>query len=181
MPQSYPRCKSKIQILNNSLIKSYKRSACRLWNPISPCRKYSTQRDAPRPDIPDVAVLGGGITGLSTAYYLSKSLPPSTRIVLFEASPRLGGWLNSTFVDVGNGKVVFEGGPRTLRPSVPNGLVTLDMVSLIIYLSSNFFWGFLLCTMFRSLMEKLPKNFLQFGSHVDMGLGKGAGHGRSDP
>ncbi|KAL9127839.1 MAG: hypothetical protein Q9217_003358 [Psora testacea] len=80
-----------------------------------------------RPDIPDVAVLGGGITGLASAYYLSKSLP-DTKIVLFEASSRLGGWLHSKSVDVGNGSVVFEQGPRTLRPTFPNGLITLDLV-----------------------------------------------------
>ena len=91
-------------------------------------RPLSTQQHPPKPEITDVAVIGGGITGLSTAYYLSKALPKSARIVLFEGSSRLGGWLNSTSVDVGNGKVIFEGGPRTLRPSVPNGLITLELV-----------------------------------------------------
>ena len=99
-----------------------------------PYRCKSTPRnrewDVAHNDIRDVAVLGGGITGLSTAYYLSRFLPRSTRIELFEASPRLGGWLDSTSVDIGNGsaRVVLESGPRTLRPNPPNGLVTLDMV-----------------------------------------------------
>ena len=129
MPQLYSRCKVETQVLICLPARHYKRPACRSWHPTHPSRKYATQRNAPLVDIPDVAVLGGGITGLSTAYYLKKHLPAATRIVLFEASSRLGGWLNSTFVDVGNGKVVFEGGPRTLRPTIPNGLVTLDLVS----------------------------------------------------
>ncbi|KAG9335420.1 hypothetical protein JZ751_004742 [Albula glossodonta] len=42
-----------------------------------------------------VAVLGGGIGGLSACYYLSKS-PQVSKIVLLEGSGRLGGWLHST-------------------------------------------------------------------------------------
>lgn len=83
--------------------------------------------DATSGEIKDVAVLGGGITGLATAFYLSESLPHK-RISLFEASSRLGGWLQSTSVDVGTGKVVFEQGPRNLRPKMPNGFVTIDLV-----------------------------------------------------
>ncbi|MCJ1357440.1 MAG: oxygen-dependent protoporphyrinogen oxidase [Icmadophila ericetorum] len=83
--------------------------------------------DSTADQIKDVAVLGGGITGLATAFYLSEALP-SQRISLFEASSRLGGWLQSTSVDVGTGKVVFEQGPRNLRPSNPNGRVTLDLI-----------------------------------------------------
>lgn len=75
----------------------------------------------------DIAVLGGGITGLASAFYLSRSLP-NAKITVVEASSRLGGWLNSQSVDVGDGNVVFEQGPRTLRPTIPNGLVTLDLV-----------------------------------------------------
>ena len=84
--------------------------------------------------VKDVAILGGGITGLASAFYLSKQLPEA-RITIFEGSSRLGGWLHSKRVDVGNGSVVFEQGPRTLRPNVPNGLVTLDLVCTIIVLS----------------------------------------------
>lgn len=74
-----------------------------------------------------IAVLGGGITGLSTAHYLTKELP-NAKITVYEGGDRLGGWLKSKYVDVGSGKVLFEQGPRTLRPNSPPGLVTLDMV-----------------------------------------------------
>ena len=77
-----------------------------------------------------VAVLGGGITGLASAHYLTRELP-NAKITIYEGSDRLGGWLKSKQVNIGNGTVVFEQGPRTLRPSTPAGLVTLELVSLL--------------------------------------------------
>ncbi|KAK6644880.1 hypothetical protein RUM43_001156 [Polyplax serrata] len=56
------------------------------------------------------AILGGGITGLSAAYYLSKS--SEYGIKLFESSHRLGGWIKTTKTNNGS---IFEQGPRTLR------------------------------------------------------------------
>lgn len=58
-----------------------------------------------------VTVLGGGISGLAAAHYL-RTINPSSRIVVLEASHRLGGWIDSTKHNDG---VVYEGGPRTLR------------------------------------------------------------------
>lgn len=97
-------------------------------------RQQYTTLQAERQDPTDVAVLGGGISGLASAYYLSHQFP-NARIVLFEGSSRLGGWVKSEKVDVGNGNVMFEQGPRNLRPSIPNGLVTLDLVgaSFLVY------------------------------------------------
>ena len=51
-----------------------------------------------------VAIIGGGISGLSTAYYLGKAGVPCT---LIEARPRLGGVIQTEHV-VG---CVIEGGP----------------------------------------------------------------------
>ncbi len=92
-------------------------------------RRYSTGPLSVKEDheVKDVAVLGGGITGLASAFYLSQELP-NAKITLYEGSNRLGGWLHTKYIDVGNGQVVFEQGPRTLRPSMPNGFVTLDLV-----------------------------------------------------
>lgn len=101
----------------------YTTPACQV---VSHRQPYTTLQ-AKRQDPTDVAVLGGGITGLASAYYLSNEFP-NARIVLFEGSSRLGGWVKSERVDVGNGNVIFEQGPRNLRPSIPNGLVTLDLV-----------------------------------------------------
>ena len=89
-------------------------------------RRYASNAET-RPPIQDVAILGGGITGLTSAFYLARALP-KTPITLFEDGDRLGGWVNSEFVDIGTGKVVLEKGPRTLRPSLPNGLIALDLV-----------------------------------------------------
>lgn len=70
-----------------------------------------------------VAVLGGGISGLAASYYL-KVLNPATRVVVIEASHRLGGWINSTSFDDGT---VYEGGPRTLRVAGNAGANTLAL------------------------------------------------------
>lgn len=78
-------------------------------------------------DVEHVAVIGGGITGLATAYFLSKA-SPKIRITLLEGGKRLGGWLHSEVVETSHGKVIFEKGPRTLRPNIPNGVLTLDLV-----------------------------------------------------
>lgn len=84
----------------------------------------------------DIAVLGGGITGLATAYYLSKELP-RRKVTIYEASDRLGGWLSSTRVPVKNGNILFEAGPRTIRPS-GNGVLTKKLVR-IDYLSVSLY------------------------------------------
>ncbi|KAK8152218.1 hypothetical protein BKA80DRAFT_179497, partial [Phyllosticta citrichinensis] len=75
-----------------------------------------------------IAVLGGGITGLTTAYYLSKSLPNAT-ITIYEASGRFGGWLQSKRMQVSGrgGFVTFEQGPRTLRKGLW-GIFTLELL-----------------------------------------------------
>lgn len=77
----------------------------------------------------DAAVIGGGITGLTTAFRLAKD-PDCTKVTLYEKSSRLGGWLQSETVDVDGGQVVFEYGPRTLRTAMPAFLPTLDLVRM---------------------------------------------------
>ncbi|EGY23047.1 uncharacterized protein VDAG_04485 [Verticillium dahliae VdLs.17] len=66
-----------------------------------------------------IAVIGGGITGLTTAHFLAKSVPVGTKITVYEASDRIGGWLDTQKVEFEqNGQksvVQFERGPRTLR------------------------------------------------------------------
>ncbi|KAH7160209.1 hypothetical protein B0J13DRAFT_123972 [Dactylonectria estremocensis] len=92
-----------------------------------PCRHVLDPRNdqagelraaAPDASRADIAVLGGGLTGLTTAYYLAKKLPPTANITLYEASDRLGGWIRTERVpvDVGGkkGTVLFERGPRSL-------------------------------------------------------------------
>ena len=76
-----------------------------------------------------IAVLGGGITGLTCAYTLSKALPKAT-IRLVESSSRLGGWLGSHRQATADGyDLVFESGPRSMRPRGVEGWATLALVS----------------------------------------------------
>src|SRR5437870_2812568 len=72
-------------------------------------------------------ILGGGISGLSAAWYLSRYASSTTKIIVLEGSNRFGGWIKSK--RVGEHKILFEQGPRTLRPNGVGGSVVLDMVS----------------------------------------------------
>ncbi|GAA99636.1 uncharacterized protein L969DRAFT_48038 [Mixia osmundae IAM 14324] len=90
-----------------------------------------------------LAVLGGGLTGLSTAFYLSRQ-HPDAQIVLLEGSPRYGGWVRSVRATPSrirpalldehakptgeHEEVIFEAGPRSVRPRGLEGWLTLDLV-----------------------------------------------------
>lgn len=79
---------------------------------------------------PLVAVLGGGLTGLSAAFSLARRFPTAD-IALYSADARLGGWVRSQRVRVpvphaGDAHVLLEAGPRTLRP---NARALLELVS----------------------------------------------------
>jgi len=82
----------------------------------------------PNPRARNIAVVGGGISGLATAFNLTKDIP-NAKITLFEKKERLGGWIDSEQVEVDDGSVLFEWGPRTLRPDMAgNGMATLQLV-----------------------------------------------------
>ena len=68
-------------------------------------------------------VLGGGIGGLSAAYYLLNS--GLRNVTLIEASSRLGGWIKTTRTPKG---FIFEHGPRTVRPKGLAGQNTLQLI-----------------------------------------------------
>ncbi|KAF2402281.1 Protoporphyrinogen oxidase [Trichodelitschia bisporula] len=82
----------------------------------------------------DFAVIGGGITGLSTAWFLYQRSQTTdqkkhrTKITLFEAADRTGGWIQSKHVDVPGGRVLFETGARTLRPTPPGGRAVATLI-----------------------------------------------------
>lgn len=85
------------------------------------------------PRAQNIAVLGGGISGLATAFNLSKDLPQA-KITIFEANDQPGGWVDSERVEVNDGKVIFEWGPRSLRPDIMgNGLATLRLVRVMFF------------------------------------------------
>ncbi|KAG6332443.1 hypothetical protein ID866_6649 [Astraeus odoratus] len=83
-----------------------------------------------------IAVIGGGLTGLSAAFHLSRRFP-GTHIAVYNAEARFGGWVRSERARVSftghNGRheqadVVLEAGPRTLRP---NSRGVLELIHLL--------------------------------------------------
>jgi oxygen-dependent protoporphyrinogen oxidase len=82
-------------------------------------RRYASSTSAgPGPD--RIAILGGGISGLASAHFAAKQFPKS-KITVFESQKELGGWIKSRRVGLKGrwkGSVLFEHGPRTLRPGV---------------------------------------------------------------
>lgn len=90
-----------------------------------------TPSATPNPRAQNIAVLGGGIAGLSTAFNLTNDLPDA-KVTIFEANDKPGGWVDSEHVEVNDGKVLFEWGPRSLRPDMlGNGLATLRLVCAV--------------------------------------------------
>lgn len=73
-----------------------------------------------------ITILGGGIAGLSSAFYLAarQNIP---KVKLYEASSRLSGWINS---ECQNG-YYFESSARTLRPKGITGNTTLELIHLV--------------------------------------------------
>ncbi|CAG5052617.1 unnamed protein product [Parnassius apollo] len=73
------------------------------------------------------AILGGGIGGLSTGYYLLKNNLCNNnhlKLLLLEATNSCGGWIKS----IKTKDYIFEQGPRTIRPKGLVGLNTLNMI-----------------------------------------------------
>lgn len=80
-----------------------------------------------------IVILGGGLSGLSTAYYLTK-LPPAVRqnrqIILVESRDTVGGWVQTARHDDG---VIHELGPRAIQSvgtSAPNTLELINELGL---------------------------------------------------
>jgi oxygen-dependent protoporphyrinogen oxidase len=90
------------------------------------CRRYASSVVYPE----NIAILGGGITGLASAHFISKEFPKS-KITVYEAGKETGGWVKSRKVDVAGGEVLFEYGPRTLRPGI-GALPTTQLVRNIV-------------------------------------------------
>ncbi len=77
-------------------------------NPISPSRH--------------VAIIGGGIAGLSTAYYLQKQAAAANLALsytLLEAAPRWGGHIITEQVEMPAGRFIVEGGPDSFITQKP--------------------------------------------------------------
>lgn len=71
-------------------------------------------------------ILGGGIGGLSAAFYHFKKFGNKENIKLFEATNRFGGWIRTDRSRIDK-NVRFESGARTLRPMGERGFNTLAL------------------------------------------------------
>ncbi len=56
-----------------------------------------------------------------------------SKIAIYEASSRFGGWIESKKVKVGNDEVVFDKGPRTFRIAT-GALKELNSIQMVIHI-----------------------------------------------
>ncbi len=75
---------------------------------------------------PHIVILGAGISGLATAWFLRQELGSQVQLTILEKSPRPGGWMQT----VQTGDYLFEQGPRSCRPK-GNGQATLALVEAL--------------------------------------------------
>ncbi len=73
-----------------------------------------------------VAIIGGGVSGLSAAYYLEQQAPAEAEIALFEQSPRLGGVIRSER----EGDFCFEHGPDSFLSQKTIALELVEQLGL---------------------------------------------------
>jgi protoporphyrinogen/coproporphyrinogen III oxidase len=65
-----------------------------------------------------VLIVGGGIAGLSAAYYATQKIPHA-KITLIESSSRWGGKITTDRVSIAEGQFIIEGGPDTFLATKP--------------------------------------------------------------
>jgi len=73
----------------------------------------------------DITILGGGISGLSCAYFLQQR-NPKLNLLLLEPRSSLGGWIQSITLPSGQN---YETGPRTLRLRGESALSTNKLIT----------------------------------------------------
>ncbi|MEK6750835.1 MAG: protoporphyrinogen oxidase [Chloroflexota bacterium] len=76
-----------------------------------------------------IIVIGGGIAGLSAAYYAKKNIPDAT-ITVVESDSRWGGKITTDRVSFDNGQFIIEGGPDTFLASKPWGVALCKELGL---------------------------------------------------
>ena len=75
-----------------------------------------------------IAVLGGGISGLSAAWNLTRATVP-VEVTVYEASSHVGGWMRSFRTE---GGAVYEFGPRSLRTAGASARVAMELVRICV-------------------------------------------------
>jgi len=76
-----------------------------------------------------LTIVGGGIAGLSAAYYAQKNIP-NAHITLIESSSQWGGKISTNRVTFDNGQFIIEGGPDTFLASKPWGIALCKELGL---------------------------------------------------
>jgi oxygen-dependent protoporphyrinogen oxidase len=108
-----------------------------------------------------VIVIGAGISGLSSAYYLSKYIPPS-QIVILESTDRLGGVIKTAQF----GSASVEAGPDSFITRIPTVLELaqeLELDSALISPATNSAYIYN-----NSKLHPIPKGTV-FGAPSDLG------------
>lgn len=77
----------------------------------------------------DLIIVGGGIAGLSGAYYALKKRP-GLRVTLLEAGDRWGGKIATDRVPYQDGNFIIEGGPDTFLATKPWGVALCKELGL---------------------------------------------------
>ena len=77
----------------------------------------------------NTVIVGGGIAGLSAAYYASKKVQDAN-ITLIESSDRWGGKITTDRVQFDDGQFIIEGGPDTFLATKPWGVALCKELGL---------------------------------------------------
>jgi protoporphyrinogen/coproporphyrinogen III oxidase len=76
-----------------------------------------------------IVVVGGGIAGLSAAYYAQKNIPDA-HVTLIESASQWGGKITTDRVAFDDGQFIIEGGPDTFLASKPWGVALCKELGL---------------------------------------------------
>ncbi len=76
-----------------------------------------------------IAIIGGGIGGLATAWHLRQRLPTAS-ITVHDAAPRFGGVIATHHDPFAGGELVLEAGPDSIVSSKPAGLALINALGL---------------------------------------------------
>ena len=76
-----------------------------------------------------IVIIGGGIAGLSAAYFAKKKSPGS-KITLLESDARWGGKITTDRVTFDSGQFIIEGGPDTFLATKPWGVALCKELGL---------------------------------------------------
>lgn len=76
-----------------------------------------------------LTIIGGGIAGLSAAYYATQHLP-NAHITLLEADSRWGGKITTERIPFDGGQFIVEGGPDTFLATKPWGVALCKELGL---------------------------------------------------